>query len=180
MIQARSVVLTLLLFGHFSVTASAQTLYGITETPSLIRIDTATGAGTLVGPITGSPGVVPNGLAFRGSKLYTFDLSPLSFGAREIDPLTAAPAPTSINIGLPASGWLIGNLAFRADGMGFLSNGPITSELYRFDITVPNNALLGPLNPPMVGLVVLLSTPVEIFLPRSPTMLLHPPCTELT
>src|ERR1022692_2121859 len=53
--------------------ACAQALYGVTQTAfpnnKLVTINTATGAGTVVGPISNT--IDPCGLAFRSGHLYT-------------------------------------------------------------------------------------------------------------
>src|SRR5581483_8338871 len=61
-------------------------LYGITLGNQLITINTTTGVGTLVGPL--NPAMAAWGIAFRGSKLYTYDGT--ADRIRELDPATAA------------------------------------------------------------------------------------------
>src|ERR1043165_1050082 len=79
------------LFGLCSNTAHGQTLYGIAwpagPAKSLITINTATGAGTLVAPLVGFAG--PTGLSFRAGKLYTFEPVPNS-NIIELNPATGA------------------------------------------------------------------------------------------
>jgi hypothetical protein len=113
--------------------ATAQ-MYAVTSGPpaQLLTINTATGAGTLVGNTT--LGIFPFGLAFRGAKLYTWDQGPNRI--TELDPATGATLST-INIGLALVGE--GDLAFRSDGIGFIVTAGATPALYRFDITVPNS-----------------------------------------
>jgi len=126
-------------------TAHAQTLYGITITGNeLITINTSTGAGTLVGPLSSNMNAF--GIAFRGNKLYAFD--DVADRLRELNPATGATVNT-IDVGITISAE--GDIVFRSDGLGLLSaQGP--PSLYRFDVTAPNSVLVGPLNPPMDGL----------------------------
>jgi len=123
----------------------AQSLYGISQLGNqLITLDTASGAGTLVG--TTSINIRAFGLAFRGSKLYAWDANALLL--RELNPATAA-IVSSMDINSTAFGE--GDITFRSDGIGFLS-AVAPSRLVRFDITIPNSALIAPLVPTMDGL----------------------------
>lgn len=102
--------------------ASAQTLYGITWNNELITINPTTGAGTLVGSL--SSNMMPAGVAFRGSKLYTWDQ--VAKRMRELDPATGATLNT-IDIGLAASAGEETSL-FAATVAVFLSDGgPVLS-----------------------------------------------------
>ena len=125
--------------------ARAQTLYGITGPgDQLITINLATGAGTLVGPLSST--MTAPGLAFRGNKLYAWDT--VASRLRELDPVTAATLNT-IDLGIIAAP--SGDLTFRSDGIGFLTNP--NTKLWSFDITVPSSTLVtGALNPGMAGL----------------------------
>lgn len=124
-------------------------LLGITFNEELIRINTTTGAGTLIG-------VVPTnldafGLGFRGSRLYTYDQN--ADRVRELNPATGAILAT-IDIG---TGDLTGEGAFdiRNDGSGFLSVSGVLSQLFSFDITVPSSTPItapGAFSPSMDGL----------------------------
>jgi hypothetical protein len=140
----------LVLAGLGAGSARAELLYAVTFGDQLIRVDTATGAGALVGPLS-SP-MAAFGLGFRGPNLYTFDQT--ADLLRQLNPPTGATV-ASINIG-------VGNLAgegavdFRGDGIGFLSQSSGgTGQLFRFDITVPGSTpITGPggLIPSMDGL----------------------------
>jgi hypothetical protein len=113
-----------------------QTLYGATWDNKLITINTTTGAGTLVGPL--STNMQPGGLAFRGSKLYAWDT--VASRLRELNPATAATLNT-IDIGVTGNPLTDGDMAFRSDGIGFLAEG-LASKLWRFDITIPSATLI--------------------------------------
>jgi hypothetical protein len=98
----------------------AEPLLAVTFGNQLISIESTTGVGTLIGPLSSS--MAPFGLGFRGSNLYTYDQQ--ADLIRQLNPATGATI-ASINIG---AGNLIGEGAidFRSDGVGFLStsNGP--------------------------------------------------------
>ena len=115
---------------------SAPVLYGITFGNQLISIDTTTGAGTLVGPL--STAMAPLGLATTGGRLYTYDQN--ADRLVELNPATGATL-NIINVGVPnLTGE--GGLAFRSDGVGFLNfTSGATSTLYRFT-TAPASAVL--------------------------------------
>ncbi len=131
--------LAVVLFGWSPGTAQAQTLYGITMAPGLqlISIDTTTGAGTLVAPLAGVTEAY--GLSFRGPNLYVMDAG--ANRIKEINPVTGATLNT-IDIGIAT--FREGDIAFRSDGMGFIS-GVHPDPLSQFDITVPNSTPIGPL-----------------------------------
>ena len=101
-----SIFIVLLLM--LPLTANA-TLYGLTWDDKLIKIDTATGAGTLVGNL--DLHMWGFGLADWGGKLYAFDQ--VADKIREIDPNTA-----TIGIGLTLIGE--GCISFNSQGIGFL------------------------------------------------------------
>jgi hypothetical protein len=116
------------------VVAPAETLYGITFGQQLITIDTATGAGTPVGPLdTPMNGF---GLAVRSGKLYTYDQA--AYRIRQLDPDTAHTLAT-IDIGFHENGE--GDLAFRSDGAGFIES---LMGFYRFDLAASGSALVNP------------------------------------
>ena len=98
-----------------SLTA-APILYGITFDEELIRINTTTGAGTLVGNLSST--MASFGLGTRNNELYTFDQT--ADLIRQLSPTTAATL-NSFNVGITTVGE--GGLAFRSDGLGFLSQG---------------------------------------------------------
>jgi DNA-binding beta-propeller fold protein YncE len=96
---------------------AAAVLYGINLSDNLITIDTATGAGSLVGPLSTSMSGI--GLAQRGSSAYVFDTNGGNV-LQEIDTTNAATLAT-VAVGFTGADVLgEGDLAFRADGTGFL------------------------------------------------------------
>jgi PEP-CTERM motif len=126
---------------------AAEILYGITFDEQLITIDTSTGSGILVGNLD-TP-MDSFGLGTRSGKLYTYDQ--FSDEILELDPSTADTI-NSIDIGVAAVGE--GGLAFRSDGIGFMSQSG-QDTLWSFDITVPSSTQitsLGGLDPSMDGL----------------------------
>lgn len=133
--------------------ARSETLYGLTFFDNqLIAVETTTGAGTLIGSLGDT--VSGYGLAFRGSTLYTFD--PNVDRLRSIDTSTGA-VGTSLDIGV---GDLTGegDLAFRADGKGFLSSALApdfspSNELFLFDAELGTSALVGNTAVPLDGMV---------------------------
>ena len=135
------------LLGATSVEAKASTLYGITFDDELITIDTTTGAGTLVGALDSN--MLAFGLSDRAGALYTFDQQ--ADVIVQLDPATGGTLAT-INIGVATIGE--GAVAFRSDGIGFLSRSSgSTGTLWDFDITGPSSNLVdSSLNPSMDGL----------------------------
>ena len=118
--------------------ADAAVIYGITFDNELIRIDTTTGAGALVGLLDSSMGAF--GLGDRAGRLYTFDQT--ADVVRELDPTTADTLAT-INVGIAAVGE--GALDFRSDGTGFLARSAGTQyEMWTFDIDGPSSTLIHP------------------------------------
>jgi hypothetical protein len=105
----------------------------------LITINTTTGAGTLVGPLSSSMNAF--GIAFRGSKLYAWD--DVGGLLRELNPATGATV-NSINIGSIPGPAGEGDITFRGDGIGFLTTQLAGGRLFSVDITVPSSTLLGP------------------------------------
>ncbi len=111
---------------------------------SLITINTTTGLGTLVAPLGAT--VSPTGLAFRGAQLYIWDN--VADRVRELNPATGATIAT-LDVG--ATIGQEGDIAFRSDGVGFLSGGG--GRFYDFDATLlTSNFITGGQNPPMDGL----------------------------
>jgi hypothetical protein len=121
--------------------AQTQTLYGYCGVgiPSrLITINPTTAAGSLVAT---SPYRSP-GLAFRGGKLYIFDDASLKMV--ELDPATGA-GINIIDIGtVPFNNE--GDIAFRSDGIGFMSSWPAGTPLRRFDVSAGTSTVIGPLS----------------------------------
>jgi hypothetical protein len=136
----------LALFGALSIamTARAQTssYYGLTYFDNqLIKIDGATGTGTLIGTL--DQNVNGYGLATSGTGLYTFN--PNNDEIQRIDPATATVAQTySIGVSNTLGE---GDLAFSSNGAGFLAsslNADFTpaNDLFRFDVTTGTSTLL--------------------------------------
>ena len=114
--------------------AQAQTLYGITFGGSLITINTATAIGTSVGaPLPGTPRYW--GISFRAGNLYAFDETLQSVD--QLNLLTGA-IIGSTNMSYVGTE---GDIAFRSDGVGFLTQNAAvpTGELAQFDVTTPNS-----------------------------------------
>lgn len=140
----------------FVPVSRADTLFGVTFGPNnltskLIAIDTATGAGTLVGILDNS---IPADIAARGAKLFIYDQ--VSNLLKEVDPFTAETI-NAINLGTSITGE--GGMTFRGDGLGFLSNGGpgSSTRLFSFDVTTHNASPITPiggLTPSMDGLAV--------------------------
>ena len=84
-----------ILFTLAAGSARADQLFGITRNNQLITIDPATAVGTLVGNL--STNMIPPGLAFRGTKLYTYDQNAQKL--QQLDPATAATLAT-IDLGI--------------------------------------------------------------------------------
>lgn len=128
----RLLPMALLLLVSSASEAFGQTaLYGITSAGVLIRINTTTGAPTVVG----SPGVAnPIGLANRGGQMYVW-LGALQNRIVEINPLTGSTVNT-INF-VTAGGYNEGDLAFRSDGIGFVSDVTTAQQIHRIDISMP-------------------------------------------
>lgn len=126
-----------------SALAQASSIYGVTFFDNqLISINPTTGAGTSVATLDQT--VAPYGIAFRGNQLYTFDAATDTI--RGINKTTGA-VSAGINIGV---GDLTGegDLAFRSDGIGFLSSALApdfspSNDLFRFDISTGTSTRLG-------------------------------------
>ncbi|ATC64485.1 hypothetical protein CMV30_11265 [Nibricoccus aquaticus] len=130
--------------GFTASSSHAETLYGLTFFDNqLISVDTTTGAGSLIAPLSES--VSGYGLAFRGSSLYTFDS--VMNRVREIDIMNGQ-LTSSIDVGFSN---LIGegDIAFRSDGIGFLSSAlnattfEPTNDLFSFDVTLGTSTRIG-------------------------------------
>jgi hypothetical protein len=118
-------------------TEAAPVLYAVTFGDQLITIDTATGAGTLVGNL--SSNMAAFGLGELNGKLYTYDQ--IANRLRELDPTTGATLNT-IDLGLSLVGE--GGLDFRSDGLGFLNaTSGDNSTVYSFTETPGSGALIG-------------------------------------
>ncbi|HEY4416848.1 MAG TPA: hypothetical protein VGO57_14245 [Verrucomicrobiae bacterium] len=145
LLQRTAAAGAIILLGCISVTAqdADQELYGITFfNNQLIAIDPATGQGTLVGSLNAT--LSGYGIAARYGRLYTFN--PNSDQIVEINPATAAVGRT-INIGVTN---LLGegDLAFRADGTGFLvsalhADTSVANDFYTFDVIAGTSHKLG-------------------------------------
>ena len=126
--------------------ARADLMYAITFDNELLSIDASTGAGTLIGNLDSS--MAAFGLSDRGTSVYTFNQH--ADRIIELDLATGGTLAT-IDIGFTTSGE--GALAFRSDGIGFLSRTyGSTGTLWSFDTTVPSSTTIGGLNPGMDGL----------------------------
>ena len=114
----------------------AQPVFGADGgTRDFVSINKATGVGTSITKIP-SP-YTTFGLAFRGSNLYTWNQ--LTNRLMQLDPVTGN-VLTTINLGIGNTlGSGGGDIAFRSDGIGFLSAG---SRFYQFDITGPSSTLI--------------------------------------
>jgi len=141
---ALAVTLTGML-GALLPVAQGQTLYGLSFFDNeLVSVNTETGAGALVGTGLGA-NVLGYGIAYRGAQLYTFNS--LIDRIQGIDTTTGLIAST-IDIGV---GNLTGegDLAFRSDGIGFLSTvfkgglSTPTNDLYTFNIMTNSSTLIG-------------------------------------
>lgn len=125
------------------VTTLAGTVDGVTFFDNqLISIDTTTGIGTLIGPL--STTVSPFGLANVNGNLYTFDSN--ADVITQLSSTTGATVATySIGIG-PVLGQ--GGLAFQSSTVGFLTSAldPTTlnpvNDLYRFNLSTGTSQLI--------------------------------------
>lgn len=147
------VLLSLSLIGAGTAVAANSVLYGVTFFDNqLIKLDPTTGAGSLVASLSDT--VSPYGIAFLGKNLYTFD--PNTDSIRQINPFTGA-VSSSINIGV--SNILgEGDLAFRSDGIGFLSSAltsdfNVANDLYKFDLMTGTSVRVGTTDVVLDGMV---------------------------
>jgi len=134
----RVAVACLVLVGMFALAPRAQAapiLYGITFDEELIRINTTTGAGALVGPL--STAMDAYGLATWGSRLIAFDQN--TDLLRELNPNTGATIG-SISVGTNLVGE--GGFAMRSDGTGFIADCA-EGDLYSFNANTNSSALVG-------------------------------------
>jgi hypothetical protein len=113
----------------------------------LLSVDPTTGAGTLIGNMST---IFPFGLADRGTELYTFD----SFDANSIVKIDPATGNTLQKISINPPGITgEGGLAFRSDGLGFLTSAfGAAGQLWSFDIATASSTYIGPVSPSMDGL----------------------------
>jgi hypothetical protein len=111
----------------------ADHLYAVTLNEEFISIDSATGAGTLIGFL--DMAMDGTGLSNFGSAVYAFDQNARKL--RQLDPATGHTLLT-IDIGIDARGE--GGIAFRSDGICFLvRNFDPKNKLYIFDPSVPES-----------------------------------------
>ena len=109
----------------------------------LLTFDVATGQATPAGTLGNTS---PYGLAVRNGELYTFD--PNLDRVRQIDPISGSITGTPIDIGV---GDRVGegDIAFRADGVGFLSSAldgntlAVTNDLFSFDLVNGTSTRIG-------------------------------------
>ena len=131
----------------------ADYLAGVTfYSNQLIRVDPTTGVGTVVGDL--GRNVSAFGLAQTGGNLYTFDS--VADVIRQVNPMTGLTG-TAISIGIEnVLGQ--GGMAFRNDGIGFLSSAlnpttfETTNNLYTFNIATGTSTLLGGSSATLAGL----------------------------
>ena len=118
-----------------------------TATPVLIRIDTQTGAGTLIGP-TGAPGSISD-IAFRPSdgKLFAHDADPGQHRLYTIDITNGAATLLGLTT-VPGSG---NGLEFSVDNLLYLTT---ESAVYRLDQSTGAATYVGAMsyNPALPGL----------------------------
>ncbi len=134
---------TILLIGLAAGPTRADMAYGVTLIGNqLIAVDTATGAGALVGPLTGN--VAPFGLAGFNNQLYTFDST--ADVIRQISTTSGATLNSyNINVGSVLGQ---GGLAFQTSTVGYLTTAldPATfnpaNNLYRFDLATGSTTLI--------------------------------------
>jgi len=156
-----AVVLALLCSGPLAREACADFLLGVTYYDNqLIKIDTTTGVGSLVGNLSTNVGAF--GLSQYNGNLYTFD-STLDRVA-QINSTTGA-TMADINVGIgPVLGQ--GGMAIRSDGIGFLTSAldPSTfnpvNDVFSFNLATGKSTLLStsPTGPTLAGLAFLGNT----------------------
>ncbi len=138
-----SVVVAALIACNVPQVQAQNTLYGVTAFENqLFTVNPASGTGTLVGGL--GVNAFAYGIANRNGSLYIFDQS-----IGQIRPINLATgaAGAGINIGVGALAGE-GDLAFRADGTGFLASifdsaqNP-ANNLYSFNILTGTSALIG-------------------------------------
>jgi hypothetical protein len=126
--------------------AQADFLYAVTMDEEFISVDPATGVGTLIGMLDSSMDAF--GLSDRNEVIYTYDQN--TNRIRQLDLVTANTLKI-IDIGVSTIGE--GSIAFRSDGVGFLSRSfGSTGTLWSFDLTIPNSSMIGTLDIGMDGL----------------------------
>jgi hypothetical protein len=115
---------------------------GVVSQEQLITINTATGAGTVVGPLTSQ--MWPFGLGAHAGRLYTYDQ--VTNRLVELDPATGATLSV-VDLGLGLIGE--GGIDFRSDGLGFLDGGALPdaegAAIYSFTAGPGSGALVGTL-----------------------------------
>jgi len=125
-------LLALVILCSAKTALAVEVLYAITFDDELLTINSATGAGTLVGALDTS--MLGLGLGTRAGKLYTFDQQ--ADRVRELSPTTADTLNT-YDVGIATIGE--GGLGFRSDGIGFLAS-LAAGGLHTFDITLGTSA----------------------------------------
>jgi hypothetical protein len=140
---SKTVVITMLaLVASFPARGQDQ-LVGVTFFGNeLISINPSTGSGTLIGSL--GDNVSPFGVAANAGSLYTYN--PNTSRIQGIDPATGH-STSSINIGVSGIQGE-GDLAFRADGVGFLAaalsaGGNPTADLYTFNLASGTSTRIG-------------------------------------
>lgn len=115
--------------------SAAPVLFGITYDETLIRIDTASGAGTLVGNL--SSRMEAFGLGTRNNRLYAFDQN--ADLIRELSPVDASTL-NSYDVGISTFGE--GGLAFSPDGTGYLTQGGL-GQMWSFNLDTLSSTFIG-------------------------------------
>ena len=125
---------------------SQAALIGVTFNNELISIDETTGAGSLIGNLDSD--MAAFGLSDRNGELYTYDQ--YASLVRQLDPTSGATL-NSIDVGIATGGE--GAIAFRSDGVGFMSrsSGP-TGEIWSIDVTSGTSMSIGSLSVSMDGM----------------------------
>ncbi len=134
---------SILLIGPTTARSFGEMAYGVTLIGNqLIGVDTNTGLGALVGPLTGN--VAPFGLSGFNNQLYTFDST--ADVIRQINTATGATQAT-YNIGMgPVLGQ--GGLAFQSSTVGYITSAldPATfnysNNLYQFNLSTGTSTLI--------------------------------------
>ncbi len=115
----------------------ADHFFAITFNEEFLSINPATGAGTLIGMLDSS--MKGFGLSNLGAAIYTFDQN--ADRIRQLDAATGHTLAT-IDIGVVTSGE--GSIAFRRDGIGFLSRSFVSiNTLWSFELTIPESTAIG-------------------------------------
>jgi hypothetical protein len=145
----RAIFLAVVLSLTATSMARADLLYAITFGDEFLSINPSTGAGSLIGYLDSS--MAAFGLADRGTSIYTYDQT--AYRIRQLDPATGDTLAT-IDIGVSTTGE--GSIAFRSDGIGFMTqNLNEAGTLWNFDIIAPSSTAItspGGLSPSIDGL----------------------------